>query len=202
MTTSAPPLAPPPAPPLEPRRAGRDLERGLVGGVAAGLADHLGLPVLWLRIGFVVATVLGGLGAVLYGAYWLFLPAAPSGAGPPPHRDWPAPPATAAGRAACSGGPRDARATRSSSGCSPSASCWPSRRWSGGVPSSGRSPSWPGCGAAVAPVRRGAARAVDRAHRADGSRRHGARVRRLGRLDAARARCGAARLRAGAARVP
>lgn len=73
MTTTAPPTAPPPAP----RRAGRDLERGLVGGVAAGLADHLGLPVLALRIGFVVATVLGGLGAVLYGAYWLFLPAAP-----------------------------------------------------------------------------------------------------------------------------
>lgn len=86
MTSSAPPLAPPPAPPLEPplepRRAGRDLERGLVGGVAAGLADHLGLPVLGLRIGFVVATVLGGLGAVLYGAYWLFLPAAPLGGQP------------------------------------------------------------------------------------------------------------------------
>ncbi|HEY1135576.1 MAG TPA: PspC domain-containing protein, partial [Nocardioides sp.] len=80
MTTSAPPRSvpgPPSADRTEPRRAARDLERGLVGGVAAGLAEHLALPVLALRIVFVVTTVLGGMGAVLYGAYWLFLPAAP-----------------------------------------------------------------------------------------------------------------------------
>lgn len=58
------------------RRASRDLERGIVGGVAAGLADHLGVPVLAVRLVFAVATVLGGLGVVLYAAYWLVLPAA------------------------------------------------------------------------------------------------------------------------------
>jgi signal transduction histidine kinase len=42
----------------------------MVAGVAAGLSDHLGIDVLVLRIGFVVTIVLGGLGVILYGAFW------------------------------------------------------------------------------------------------------------------------------------
>ncbi|WP_110182844.1 ATP-binding protein [Nocardioides solisilvae] len=57
-----------------PRRATRDSENLVLGGVAAGLARHLGLPVLWVRAAFVVATAVGGLGVVLYAAWWLFLP--------------------------------------------------------------------------------------------------------------------------------
>ena len=55
------------------RRAYRDTQQPVLGGVAAGLARHLGLPVLWVRAGFVLLAVLGGSGVVFYGALWLFL---------------------------------------------------------------------------------------------------------------------------------
>ncbi len=63
---SAPPAAPPR---LVRLRSGRAL-----GGVAAGLADHLGIPVVWVRAAFAVLAVAGGSGVVLYAAYWLVLP--------------------------------------------------------------------------------------------------------------------------------
>ncbi len=59
------------------RRATRDLDASVVGGVAAGLARHLALPVLWIRVGFVVTAALGGLGVMLYAGWWLMLPAQP-----------------------------------------------------------------------------------------------------------------------------
>jgi signal transduction histidine kinase/phage shock protein PspC (stress-responsive transcriptional regulator) len=55
------------------RRAYRATDEALIGGVAAGLARHLGLPVLWVRIGFLVAVTFGGFGAVLYVVLWLVL---------------------------------------------------------------------------------------------------------------------------------
>lgn len=72
---STPTTSAAPASGWTPRRAYRDTEEGILGGVAGGLARHLGLPVLWLRAGFVVATVLSGLGLVLYVALWAVLPA-------------------------------------------------------------------------------------------------------------------------------
>ncbi len=59
----------------EPRRATRDLHEPIIGGVASGLARHLALPVLWIRVAFVVTAALGGLGIVLYAGLWLMLPA-------------------------------------------------------------------------------------------------------------------------------
>jgi signal transduction histidine kinase/phage shock protein PspC (stress-responsive transcriptional regulator) len=59
-----------------PRRAARDTAAGYLGGVAAGLAEHLALPVLWIRVGFLVGAVFGGLGIAMYAALWLALPAA------------------------------------------------------------------------------------------------------------------------------
>ncbi|GAA1714587.1 ATP-binding protein [Isoptericola hypogeus] len=47
----------------------------LLGGVAAGLAAHLGLPVLAVRIGFVVLALAGGAGAVAYVFWWVTVPA-------------------------------------------------------------------------------------------------------------------------------
>ncbi len=75
---SAPPGPPGPrAAPVPPRRrAVRDTREPVLGGVAAGLAQHLALPVLWVRAGFLVAAALSGFGVVLYLALWLFLPAA------------------------------------------------------------------------------------------------------------------------------
>ena len=56
------------------RRVTRDSEAPVLGGVAGGLARHLGVPVLWVRAGFVLATALGGLGIALYIGLWLVVP--------------------------------------------------------------------------------------------------------------------------------
>jgi signal transduction histidine kinase len=55
-------------------RAYRDGGQRWVAGVASGLAEHLGWSVTWTRFGFVALSFAGGLGIVLYAAYWLFLP--------------------------------------------------------------------------------------------------------------------------------
>lgn len=58
-----------------PRRAYRSTDGRLLGGVASGLAEHLGVPVLWVRAGFLVMVAFSGLGAFLYAGLWLVLPA-------------------------------------------------------------------------------------------------------------------------------
>jgi signal transduction histidine kinase len=58
------------------RRAERPAERRILGGVAAGLSDHLRVPVVWIRVGFVVATWLNGAGLIAYLLLWRFLPLA------------------------------------------------------------------------------------------------------------------------------
>ena len=58
-----------------PRKAYRDTDEAILGGVAAGLAEHLGLPVLWVRVGFMVLAVMGGFGLVFYAGLWMVLPA-------------------------------------------------------------------------------------------------------------------------------
>ncbi len=66
-----------PTPAYVPRRAYRSTDDRLLGGVAAGLARHLAVPVLHVRIGFLLAAALGGLGVVAYGGLWLVLPSDP-----------------------------------------------------------------------------------------------------------------------------
>ena len=73
---TSPVLAAPPVPRLVRPRSGR-----VLGSVAAGLAQHVGLPVLWVRAAFVLLAVAGGSGFLLYAAYWLVLPLADDGAG-------------------------------------------------------------------------------------------------------------------------
>jgi signal transduction histidine kinase len=58
-----------PRPPLE-----RGGDGALVAGVAAGLARHLGVDPLKVRLAFVLLTVTGGSGILLYGAFWFVLP--------------------------------------------------------------------------------------------------------------------------------
>lgn len=86
------PSAPPPAPPRRPpydagaggyrevpvRKAWRSTDDQLIGGVASGLAVHLALPVMWVRIAFIVLTVFGGLGVILYAGLWMVLPSQPA----------------------------------------------------------------------------------------------------------------------------
>ncbi|MET1038836.1 MAG: PspC domain-containing protein [Aeromicrobium sp.] len=56
------------------RRAYRPADRRLVGGVATGVADHLGIPVIWVRVAFIVATWFQGVGVVAYLVLWRLLP--------------------------------------------------------------------------------------------------------------------------------
>ncbi len=59
-----------------PRGALRRPERGRwLGGVASGVAAHLGLPLPAVRGAFVVLTLLGGVGVLLYVFWWVTVPA-------------------------------------------------------------------------------------------------------------------------------
>ncbi|WP_192918183.1 ATP-binding protein [Streptomyces spectabilis] len=64
--------------PIEDERPLRKLYRSgegrLLGGVARGLAGHLGLPVIWVRLIFIGLFTANGLGALLYAAFWFFVP--------------------------------------------------------------------------------------------------------------------------------
>lgn len=46
----------------------------VAGGVCAGLAEYLGVDVLWVRAGFVVFTLLAGVGPLLYAVGWAMIP--------------------------------------------------------------------------------------------------------------------------------
>jgi len=58
-----------------PPKAYRNPDEAIIGGVAAGLAEHLDLPVLWVRVGFMALAVMGGFGVMFYAGLWLVLPA-------------------------------------------------------------------------------------------------------------------------------
>lgn len=71
MSSPQPSSLPPGSPPQRPRPALRRAADGRVlAGVCAGLADHLGLHPLALRVGFIVLTAVGGLGALVYAFLW------------------------------------------------------------------------------------------------------------------------------------
>lgn len=55
-------------------RATRPTRGRVIAGVARGLAEHLRLPVWLVRVGFVVLALGGGVGIVLYVAFWAVLP--------------------------------------------------------------------------------------------------------------------------------
>jgi phage shock protein PspC (stress-responsive transcriptional regulator) len=55
----------------------RSREGKWIAGVAAGLASELGLSVTLIRLVFIIATVLGGWGIVVYLAMWALMPLPP-----------------------------------------------------------------------------------------------------------------------------
>jgi phage shock protein PspC (stress-responsive transcriptional regulator) len=65
----AAPADPPPAPAVPPDAP----PCRIIGGVAALLAERLDVDVLWVRIGFVLLGLVGGIGLLLYAALWLAL---------------------------------------------------------------------------------------------------------------------------------
>ncbi len=64
----------PAAAPVRSERLRRVPDGRLLAGVAAGVAEHLGLPVLYVRIAFALLAGFGGFGVALYGALWVFAP--------------------------------------------------------------------------------------------------------------------------------
>jgi signal transduction histidine kinase/phage shock protein PspC (stress-responsive transcriptional regulator) len=73
--------------PRPPRKLYRSSDGRWLGGVARGLAGHLGLPVVWVRLVFMGLFMADGLGALLYAAFWFFVPLGVGGVGgdrPPP----------------------------------------------------------------------------------------------------------------------
>ncbi|MDO5736177.1 MAG: PspC domain-containing protein [Propionibacteriaceae bacterium] len=65
-----------PTPPASVPELRRDTSGKAIAGVASGLASHLGLPVRWVRVAFIVLAFLDGLGVLAYAALWLLVPAA------------------------------------------------------------------------------------------------------------------------------
>jgi len=59
------------------RRLRRSGSHKIVAGVAGGLADHLGVPVVWVRGAFAVLTVIGFVGPLSYVLLWVFAAQAP-----------------------------------------------------------------------------------------------------------------------------
>jgi signal transduction histidine kinase/phage shock protein PspC (stress-responsive transcriptional regulator) len=59
----------------------------MVAGVAAGIAHHLGIPVVRVRVSFMLLLGLSGLGLLLYAAFWAVVPPRTSSTEPPPQRD-------------------------------------------------------------------------------------------------------------------
>jgi len=51
-------------------------EKRMIAGVSGGLSAHLGIPLNYVRLGFIALTALGGIGAVLYAWLWVFVPSA------------------------------------------------------------------------------------------------------------------------------
>lgn len=58
------------------KRVYRDEEEAKIAGVAAGLAHYFGTDPLWVRLGFVLFTIFGGAGILVYIILWLALPVA------------------------------------------------------------------------------------------------------------------------------
>lgn len=56
------------------RRLTRDTRHGMLGGVAAGLGDYLGVDPVLVRVGFVLLTLVHGLGVLCYLACWFLTP--------------------------------------------------------------------------------------------------------------------------------
>jgi phage shock protein PspC (stress-responsive transcriptional regulator)/signal transduction histidine kinase len=61
--------------PAQPEPLRRTRSGAVIAGVCAGLAPRLGIDPLVLRIGFVIASVAGGIGIGLYAVCWLLIPA-------------------------------------------------------------------------------------------------------------------------------
>lgn len=71
---------PPTAEPTDaPARLHRSTTDKMVAGVCGGLGQYFGVDPIWFRLGFVVTTLIGGTGLIIYVVAWIVLPAAAPG---------------------------------------------------------------------------------------------------------------------------
>jgi signal transduction histidine kinase/phage shock protein PspC (stress-responsive transcriptional regulator) len=66
----------------------RRADHKVLGGVASGIADHLRISPGRVRLVFGLLTLANGLGIILYGAYWIVVPAPPGSQRPTRFADW------------------------------------------------------------------------------------------------------------------
>lgn len=59
------------------KRLYRSRTENMLGGVCGGLADYLGFDVTLIRVLWVLATLLGGGGALAYLVLWIVIPREP-----------------------------------------------------------------------------------------------------------------------------
>ncbi len=64
----------------------RPIEDRAIAGVASGLGRRFGISPTWFRVGFILLTVFGGAGAILYALGWLLIP--DEGSDDPLIADW------------------------------------------------------------------------------------------------------------------
>ena len=55
-------------------------EDSILGGVAGSIADHLNVPVLWVRATFALLAMMAGAGVIAYALLWIFVPQRPPAA--------------------------------------------------------------------------------------------------------------------------
>lgn len=63
-----------------PKKLFRNTDDAILGGVASGLGAYLGIDKVWVRLFFIVITLLGGYGALFYAILWLLVPEAKTSA--------------------------------------------------------------------------------------------------------------------------
>lgn len=68
----------------EPRKLYRSRTDQQISGVCGGLAQYLGVEAIWLRLAFVLLTIINGAGLLLYILLAIVIPKEPLEAGEPP----------------------------------------------------------------------------------------------------------------------
>ncbi|CAN5789905.1 hypothetical protein BH23ACT5_BH23ACT5_22250 [soil metagenome] len=69
------------------RRLYRSSRQSVIAGVAGGLGEYFGVDPVWFRVAFVVLTLGGGSGILVYAIMWLIVPLSPTGDSMPPGRE-------------------------------------------------------------------------------------------------------------------
>lgn len=62
-----------------PRRLYRSRNQRVIAGVCGGLAEYFNLDPTWIRLGFILLSLLGvGLFVIVYIIFWIIVPLAPT----------------------------------------------------------------------------------------------------------------------------